>query len=71
MATHSSIRAWKISWTEELGGLQSMGSQSQTQLSAYTPHFNSQDNSRIKLDLFEEYCGTLRTQNFHSFTKAA
>ena len=26
-ATHSSILAWKISWTEELGGLQSMGSQ--------------------------------------------
>ena len=27
MATHSSILAWKISWTEEPGGLQSMGSQ--------------------------------------------
>ena len=27
MATHSSILAWKISWTEELGGLRSMGSQ--------------------------------------------
>ena len=26
-ATHSSILAWKISWTEEPGGLQSMGSQ--------------------------------------------
>ena len=25
MATHSSILAWKISWTEEPGGLQSMG----------------------------------------------
>ena len=24
MATHSSIPAWKIPWTEELGGLQSM-----------------------------------------------
>ena len=30
MATLSSILAWKISWTEEPGGLQSMGSQSQT-----------------------------------------
>ena len=28
MATHSSILAWKISWTEEPGELQSMGSQS-------------------------------------------
>ena len=27
MATHSSIVAWKISWTEEPDGLQSMGSQ--------------------------------------------
>ena len=27
MATHSSTLAWKISWTEEPGGLQSMGSQ--------------------------------------------
>ena len=26
MATHSSILAWKIPWTEESGGLQSMGS---------------------------------------------
>ena len=25
MATHSSILAWKIPWTEELGELQSMG----------------------------------------------
>ena len=33
MATHSSILAWKISWTEEPGRLQSIGSQnSQTQL---------------------------------------
>ena len=27
---HSSILAWRISWTEEPGGLQSKGSQSQT-----------------------------------------
>ena len=27
MATHSSILAWEISWTEEPGRLQSMGSQ--------------------------------------------
>ena len=27
MATHSSILAWKISWTEESGRLQSMGLQ--------------------------------------------
>ena len=27
MATHSSILTWEIPWTEEPGGLQSMGSQ--------------------------------------------
>ena len=27
MATHSSILAWRITWTEEPGGLQSMESQ--------------------------------------------
>ena len=33
MATHSSFCAWKIPWTEEPDGLQSMGSQSWTRLS--------------------------------------
>ena len=33
MATHSSILAWKAPWTEEPGGPQSMGSQSQTRMS--------------------------------------
>ena len=27
MATHSSILAWRIPWTEEPGGIQSLGSQ--------------------------------------------
>ena len=27
MATHSSVLAWEIPWTEEPGGLQSVGSQ--------------------------------------------
>ena len=30
MATHSSLLAWRIPWTEEPGGLESMGLQSQT-----------------------------------------
>ena len=33
VATHSSILAWEIPWTEGPGGLQSVGSQSHTQLS--------------------------------------
>ena len=32
MATHSSTLAWRLPGTEEPGGLQSMGSQSQTRL---------------------------------------
>ena len=35
MATHSSILAWRIPWTEEPGGPQSMGSQSWTQLTDF------------------------------------
>ena len=36
MATHSSILAWEIPWTQEPGRLHSMGSQSPAQLSAHT-----------------------------------
>ena len=39
--THSSTLAWKIPWTEEPGGLQSMGvTRSQTQLSDFTFTFH-------------------------------
>ena len=42
MATHSSILAWKIPWTEEPGGLQSPGSQmSWTQLRKQTTETNA------------------------------
>ena len=44
MATHSSILAWRIPWTEEPDGLQSVGSQSWTQLSDFhitSLHFTS------------------------------
>ena len=40
MATHSSALAWKIPWMEEPGGLQSMGSLSQTRLSKFTFTFH-------------------------------
>ena len=38
MATHSSILAWRIPWTEEPGRLQSMGYQSQTRQSTHTTY---------------------------------
>ena len=44
MATHSSILAWRIPWTEEPDGLWAIGSQSRTQLkrfsTAHTPARN-------------------------------
>ena len=39
MATHSSILAWGISWTEEPGGLQSMGLQRVTKDLIHTHDF--------------------------------
>ena len=39
MASHSSILAWRLPWTEEPGGLQSTGSQSRTRLSDFTLTF--------------------------------
>ena len=38
MATHSSILAWRIPWIEEPSRLQSMGSQSRTQLKRFSMH---------------------------------
>ena len=40
MAPHSSTLAWKTPWTEEPGGLQSMGSLSWTRLSNFTFTFH-------------------------------
>ena len=40
MATLSSVLAWRIPWTEEPGGLQSIGLQSQTGLSNEHFHFH-------------------------------
>ena len=38
MASHSSVLSWKIPWTEEPGGLQSVASQSQTWLKQLRTH---------------------------------
>ena len=41
-ATHSSILAWKIPWTEEPGGLQSMGSQRGGRYTALYTNYTTQ-----------------------------
>ena len=52
MATHSSIIAWKIPWTEEPGGLQSMGLQSDTTGHA---HGSFANKAFVLLQLHEVY----------------
>ena len=42
MATHSSILAWRIPWTEEPGGLQPMESQSVRQSQTDRAHTQSE-----------------------------
>ena len=58
MATHSSILAWKIPWTEELGGLQSMESQSQTWLNnwASTPHLRVDSRNEVMHEVIPGSC---------------
>ena len=59
MAVHSRIFAWKMPWTEEPGGLQSMGSQSQTLLSTCT-HASSH---MIHVDVWQKhYCKVIILQ---------
>ena len=61
MATHSSILVWEIPWTEEPGGLQSVGSQRVGHDLAIKPqqllwhplnswHFNCTPHSHIEFD---------------------
>ena len=42
MATHSSILAWEIPWTEEPGGLQSIGLQKSSDLATNQQHIYSE-----------------------------
>ena len=57
MATHSSFLAWEIPWTEEPGGLQSLGSQESDMTTAVT-HCNMKvkgTSSRVKLPEFKSH----------------
>ena len=49
MAPHSSSLAWKISWMEEAGRLQNMGSRRVGQLNdfTFTFHFNALEKERV------------------------
>ena len=50
MATHSSMLAWKIRWTEKPGGLQSMGSQN-----SWTRLSTAHSTAKVCLETFQKY----------------
>ena len=61
MATHSSILAWRIPWTEEPGGLQSMGFQrvghdSATNTFTFILIVHQQGNSKINSSILGSVC---------------
>ena len=49
MATHSSILAWRIPWTEELGGLQSTGGKEPDTIEQLHSHFHFTFSNRIQI----------------------
>ena len=79
-ATHSSIHAWKTPWTEEPGGLQSMGSQRvrhdwATSLHftlflnmhrIYTLHTNIQQSVKIVISRGEKYIQSQSLENLRN-----
>ena len=56
MKTHSSIFAWGIAWTKEPGGLQSMGSQSQTLLSVCVHTHTPRHTLDLKVEFVSGFC---------------
>ena len=48
MTTYSSITAWRIQWTEEPGGLQSVGSH-RVRLKQLSTHANKPDSDEVQL----------------------
>ena len=72
MATHSSILAWRIPRKEEPGRLQTIGSQSQTQLKQRGTHHTNINKSKSVFSIYKEICihwlensDNSIAQNFH------
>ena len=55
MATHSSILTWRIPWTEEPGGLQSMGSQRVRHILATKQQLNRFKYLKLKTLYWESF----------------
>ena len=52
MTTHSSLLSWKIPWSEEPGGLESMGSQSWTRVTGQDDDIFLSDTATLRLVLW-------------------
>ena len=52
MATHSSILAWRIPWTEELGGLQSVGHKESDTTKRLHFHFHFDEDCQVYMCVF-------------------
>ena len=52
MAPHSSTLTWKVPWTEEPGGLQSMGSRVQLSGFTFTFHFHALEKEMAPTQVF-------------------
>ena len=62
MATHSSILAWRISWTEEPDGLRSMGSQRvDTTEATQLTHMNFKSDAWYKEGVETKVCQLIST----------
>jgi len=53
MATHSSVLAWEIPWTEEPNGLQSMGSQASDRMRSEVKVANLVENMLLEVCILE------------------
>ena len=62
MATHSSILAWEIPWTEEPGGLQSKGLQ-RVRHDLVTEHACKKSEIKITMTFASVFCGKDKGQN--------
>ena len=67
MKTHSSILSWRISWTEELGGLQSMGPQ-RVRHNWMTNTTDSPKNLEVKNQIFSLFTVTCICVCMYMFT---
>ena len=68
MATHSCVFAWRIPWTEEPGGLWSIGSQSWTQLKRRSMHTCKPNNIQKETFSIRSYSqAKLKFSNFISY----